>query len=170
MSPVRRGLNVCAAFYGHPGVFVYPSHVAIRQARQEGYRARMMAGISAEDCLVADLGIDPGVPGCHSFEATDFLVFRRKFDPFCSLILWQVGLIGDLTFQANGYKNSNIGVLVEYLEPFYGLNHNVVIYEASHFSIYDARIEKTTIGEIISASLTAISTLYCGGSNFALLL
>src|SRR6202035_1897911 len=26
MSCVRGGLRTCAAFYGHPGVFVYPSH------------------------------------------------------------------------------------------------------------------------------------------------
>src|SRR5262245_19936102 len=26
LEPVRRGLDVCAAFYGHPGVFVFPAH------------------------------------------------------------------------------------------------------------------------------------------------
>ncbi|WP_080410443.1 SAM-dependent methyltransferase [Burkholderia ubonensis] len=160
MVEVRRGLNVCAAFYGHPGVFVYPSHAAIRQARNEGYRARMMPGISAEDCLFADLGIDPALAGCHSFEATDFLVFRRKFDPCSSLILWQVGVIGDLTFKANGYENKNIHVLVDYLAQFYDRNHRVVVYEASHYAIYDPRIEKTTISELSDISLTPISTLF----------
>src|SRR5207248_894254 len=35
MSCVRRGMRTCVAFYGHPGVFVYPSHEAIRLARKE---------------------------------------------------------------------------------------------------------------------------------------
>ena len=160
MVEVRRGLKVCAAFYGHPGVFVFPSHEVIRQARREGYSARMMPGISAEDCLFADLGIDPGAPGCHSFETTDFLLFRRKFDPHSSLILWQVGVIGDLTFQAKGYDNKNIDVLVDYLEPVYGRDHGAVVYEASHFSIYDPSMERTTIGKLPDTKLTAASTLY----------
>lgn len=160
MAEVRQGSKVCAAFYGHPGVFVFPSHEVIRRARKEGYRARMLPGISAEDCLFADLGIDPGVPGCHSFEATDFLLFRRKFDPHSSLILWQVGVIGDLTFQAEGYENRNVEVLVEYLESIYGRGHRAIIYEASHFSIFDPRMEMTSVGQLPTAKLTAASTLY----------
>jgi len=35
LSSVREGQHVCAAFYGHPGVFVYPSHASIRRARAE---------------------------------------------------------------------------------------------------------------------------------------
>src|SRR5207249_370834 len=58
LACVRKGLRVCVALYGHPGVFVYPSHEAIRRARAEAYPAEMLPGVSAEDCLVADLGID----------------------------------------------------------------------------------------------------------------
>src|SRR5205823_3853440 len=71
---VRSDMQTCLACYGHPGVFVYPSHEAIRRARSEGYRARMLPGISAEDCLFADLGVDPAIGGCQSYEATDFFV------------------------------------------------------------------------------------------------
>ena len=38
LDPVRAGRNVCAAFYGHPGVFVLPSHEAVKQARAGGVR------------------------------------------------------------------------------------------------------------------------------------
>ena len=54
-------------------VFVQPSHESIAIARLEGFSARMLPGISAEDCLFADIGLDPGKDGCQSFEATDFL-------------------------------------------------------------------------------------------------
>jgi len=42
---VRNGENVCAAFYGHPGVAVSPGHTAIRRARLEGYQATMLPGV-----------------------------------------------------------------------------------------------------------------------------
>ena len=32
----RKGLNVVAIFYGHPGVFVMPSHRAIKIALKQG--------------------------------------------------------------------------------------------------------------------------------------
>jgi precorrin-6B methylase 1 len=70
LSYVRRGLNVCVVFYGHPGVFVHPGHESIRRARIEGFSACILPGISAEDCLFAELGIDPSKNG-QSFEATE---------------------------------------------------------------------------------------------------
>src|SRR5690242_1848360 len=71
LAHVRQGLQVCAVFYGHPSVFVTPAHEALRQARREGFKAWIAPGISAEDCLFADLAIDPAYHGCQSFEATD---------------------------------------------------------------------------------------------------
>ena len=59
LDAVRGGASVCAAFYGHPGIFVTPSHDAVRRARAEGYPARMLPAVSAVDCLFADLGVDP---------------------------------------------------------------------------------------------------------------
>src|SRR3954452_19654831 len=55
LTCVREGHRTCFALYGHPGVFVYPSHESVRRARAEGYDAQMLPGISAEDCLFADL-------------------------------------------------------------------------------------------------------------------
>src|SRR5262245_59771489 len=55
LAEVRAGKQVCAAFYGHPGVFAWPPHHAIQIARSEGYRAHMEPGVSAEDCLYAEL-------------------------------------------------------------------------------------------------------------------
>ena len=55
LAPLAAGQSVCVALYGHPGVFVQPSHEAIRRARAAGWEARMLPAISAEDCLYADL-------------------------------------------------------------------------------------------------------------------
>jgi uncharacterized protein YabN with tetrapyrrole methylase and pyrophosphatase domain len=93
-AAVARGGEVCLALYGHPGVFAYPSHELLRRAREEGWEARMLPAVSAEGCLFADLGVDPGLIGCLSFEATDFLVHRRRPDTAAGLVLWQIGVIG----------------------------------------------------------------------------
>jgi uncharacterized protein YabN with tetrapyrrole methylase and pyrophosphatase domain len=81
VAAVRAGKRVCAAFYGHPGVYVYPSHESVRRAREAGFEAEMLPAVSADACIFADLGFDPGWLGCQSFEATDFVINARKFDP-----------------------------------------------------------------------------------------
>src|SRR3546814_4889838 len=91
LAEVRAGRRVCGAFYGHPGVFARVPHKAIAQARAEGFEAHMEAGVSAEDCLYADLGIDPGEVGCQHYEASQFMFYRRRIDPSAYLVLWQIG-------------------------------------------------------------------------------
>lgn len=82
---VRSGRRTCLVAYGHPGVFGTVPHEAIRRARQEGYIARMLPAVSAEDCLFADLAVDPG-NGYQTYEATDFLANNRSIDTAAALI------------------------------------------------------------------------------------
>jgi uncharacterized protein YabN with tetrapyrrole methylase and pyrophosphatase domain len=161
LGAVRRGESVCAVFYGHPGVFAYPTHAAIRQARKEGYPARMLPGISAEDCLFADLGLDPGTDGCQSFEATDFLLRQRRFDPTTALLLWQIGVIGDMTYRRSGrYGRKGLKVLAQILGQTYPPDHEVVVYEASQFPVSDPVILRVRLADLPKARITALSTLY----------
>jgi uncharacterized protein YabN with tetrapyrrole methylase and pyrophosphatase domain len=156
---VRQGLEVCAAFYGHPGVFVRPSHEAIRLARQEGYGARMLPGISAEDCLFADLGIDPGRSGCRGFEATHFLMYRCKADITCPLILWQIGAVGIMTFEMKA-NYSGLRVLVNKLAREYGAGHEVVVYEAASYPIANPLIMRVPLARVPELEITLGSTLF----------
>ncbi|HYD37075.1 MAG TPA: SAM-dependent methyltransferase [Allosphingosinicella sp.] len=157
---VRSGLNTCLACYGHPGVFVYPSHQSIQRARAEGYPARMLPGISAEDCLFADLGVDPGMLGCQSYEATDFLVNGRVIDPSGSVVLWQIGVVGDSTFKTNGYDLSALPLLIERLGQYYPPHHPIYLYEAATLPGCDPIIIPATIGTLGSVPLTAGFTAY----------
>jgi uncharacterized protein YabN with tetrapyrrole methylase and pyrophosphatase domain len=156
---VREGKNVVAAFYGHPGVFVAPSHEAIRMARAEGYAARMLPGISAEDCLFADLGLDPSRFGCQSYEATDFLVHRRSIDPTAVLILWQIGTVGSVAAAATT-QPTGLPVLVEVLLEDYPPEHEVTVYEASPYPGFDPLVRVVGLGELSAEHVTALSTLY----------
>ena len=159
LAPLRQGKSVCVALYGHPGVFVNPSHEAIETARAEGFRAQMLPGISAEDCLFADVGFDPAAQGCSSFEATDFLLRHRVWDPTSALVLWQVGCIGDPTFRADGYDLRNLEVLTERLLESYPPEHEVVVYQATLYPVCKPTIERLPLSELPRGPVTAMSTL-----------
>jgi precorrin-3B methylase len=160
LAPVRAGLRVCGVFYGHPGVFAWPTHQAIRIARRDGFRAEMHAGVSADASLFADLGIDPSQPGCHSLEATDFLIHQRKPDITSHFLLWQAECAGDLGFNFAGYRRHNFDILIEQLRTHYPATHPVIIYEATSLPQGRPKIVKAKLDTIRKDQLTGISTLY----------
>lgn len=160
LQALAAGGTVCAVFYGHPGVFVYVAHAAMRQARAAGYEVQMLPGVSAEDCLVADLEFDPARYGCQSFEATDFLIRRRRFDPSAALILWQIAFIGNLGFYSNDGHVHGLTVLAEELSAVYGPAHEVVVYEAAVYPVCPPVIVRVSLAELPQAPVSTISTLY----------
>jgi len=161
LAPVRKGLRVTVAFYGHPGVFVFPSHEAVRRARSEGFAATMLPGISAEDCLFADLGVDPGQQGCQSFEATDFILRKRKFDARSPLILWQVGGIGVTTFRSKHlWSRAGLRLLTSVLRKTYPAEHEVIVYEAAQYPVCPPIIQPVPLSQLPKARVSIISTLY----------
>ncbi len=159
LAELRNEQTVCAAFYGHPGIFVYPSHEAVGRARSEGYPARMLPAVSAEDCLFADLGVDPGAAGCQSYEATDFLIRRRAVDPTAALILWQIAVIGEAIYSTT-LNRDGLAVLTEYLRGWYAGDHQVTLYEASPYPLLQATVVKMPLAGLPEAAATALSTLY----------
>jgi uncharacterized protein YabN with tetrapyrrole methylase and pyrophosphatase domain len=159
LEPVRAGKRVCAAFYGHPGVFVLPSHEAIARARAEGFDAEMFPGVSAEDCLVADLGVDPAVNGMQSYEAGDFLRRRPAIEPTTALVLWQIGVVGASTYSVLASAPA-LGELVELLLERYPAGHGAVVYEASSFPRVAPTIRNVRLEELDAEAVTPASTLY----------
>nr|6QZY_A Chain A, Peptide N-methyltransferase [Omphalotus olearius] len=161
---VRKGLDVVGVFYGHPGVFVNPSHRALAIAKSEGYRARMLPGVSAEDCLFADLCIDPSNPGCLTYEASDFLIRDRPVSIHSHLVLFQVGCVGIADFNFTGFDNNKFGVLVDRLEQEYGAEHPVVHYIAAMMPHQDPVTDKYTVAQLrepeIAKRVGGVSTFY----------
>ena len=161
LAPVRQGRRVCAIFYGHPGVFANSPHEAVRRARSEGHDARMLPGISALDCLFADLGLDPGEVGCQEHEATDFLLRQRRFDPCSGLVLWQIGVVGVADFREEAlWSREGLGILAERLLETYPDEHEVIVYEATTLPVLPSRILRMPLVALATADVTAISTLY----------
>jgi hypothetical protein len=156
---VRSGKQVCGAFYGHPGVFALPPHKAIAIARAEGYRAHMEPGVSAEDCLYADLGFDPGRYGCQHYEASQFMFYRRRIDPSAYLILWQIGVAGDQSFTRFSTQAQYRKVLVEILARDYDLSHEVILYKAVTLPMHQPRMERLPLGMLPDADIDMHATL-----------
>lgn len=159
-TPVRDGEHVVAVFYGHPGVFVYPSHEAIRRLRAEGYVAEMRPGISAEDCLFADLGVDPATAGCAQYEATAFLFYERNIDVNAGLILWQIGVLGDVSLTLLQPREQALQVLSERLQQQYPGSHQVAVYEAPTMPLMKPRVDWLALANLTQARVTPVSTLW----------
>ena len=159
IAEVRLGKRVVCALYGHPGVFACVSHLAITQARREGFDATMEPGISAEACLWADLGIDPGSSGHQSFEASQFMFYQHTPDPTTHLLLWQIALAGEHTLTQFHTSAEKLQVLVDLLATWYPIEHEVIIYEAANLAIFAPRIEKIALSQLPNATLSPKSTL-----------
>lgn len=159
LEEVRKGKTVVGAFYGHPGVFAWAPHEVIRQAKSEGFTARMEPGISAEDCLYADLNIDPGATGISHFETSQFMFYQRQFDAAAYLVLWQVSIAGDKTMGQFGGSEQGTELLVEKLLTTYPHDHEVTLYECPTLPIAQARIQKCTLSQLSQQRLSQHTTL-----------
>jgi precorrin-6B methylase 1 len=147
LTPLAEGKRVCAAFYGHPGVFVLPAREALVRARRAGVDARMLPGISTLDCLFADLDLDPAAAGCAVYEATGFIRRSPAIDPETPLILLQVGMVD---------PPEALGAA---LRASYPESHELVLYEAPPYPGIDAHVARATLGRLGRVPLSQRSTM-----------
>ena len=159
LAEVRAGRRVCGIFYGHPGVFALVPHRAVERARGEGFEAVMEPGISAEDCMYADLGIDPGTYGCQHYEASQFMFYQRRIDPSAYLVLWQIGIAGDRSLSRFATGADYRRLLVDLLASDYAPSHEVIAYEAATLPIAAPRMERMPLRGIVEADLRLQTTL-----------
>ncbi len=159
LTEVRAGKKVCGAFYGHPGVFALPPRKALALARSEGYEAHMEPGVSAEDCLYADLEIDPGEVGCQHYEASQFMLYRRRIDPTAYLVLWQIGIAGDQSVTRFSTGAEYRQLLVELLSSDYPGDHEVIAYKAATLPTHRPRMDRLRLRDLPKADLDIHFTL-----------
>ena len=159
MAEVRKGRKVCGAFYGHAGVFACVPRLTIEQARNEGFRALMEPGISAEACLYADLGIDPGVHGIQGYEASQFLFYNQILNNAAYTIMWQIGIVGEHTATQFETRPEWVAVFVERLKAWYPLSHQVILYEAAVLPIEEPRMDYLQLKDLPAAQMSTKTTL-----------
>ena len=157
---LKKYQTLCVVMYGHPTMLVQPSIYAANIAIENGYKVIVMPGISAEDCLYADLLINPISCGCQSYEATDFLIHKRKYDSGSHLIIWQPSVIGILGLPGDKINKNGLELLVNYLKNKYELTYKITLYEAAQYPDFKPRIEKIYLKDLPEAKLTRLTTLY----------
>ena len=164
VAEVMSGARVCAVFYGHPGVFANPAHEAVARVRAAGLRARMLPAISSLDCLFADLGIDPATAGLQCYEATDFLLRRPQADPEATLVLLQVGMLGETGGAATPDVGRRFRRLVDTLREGYGASREAVLYEASPYPGCPPSVARFRLGDQELPEPGVMSTLAVFGA------
>jgi len=119
----------------------------------------MEPGISAEDCLYADLGIDPGRFGCQHYEASQLLFYQRRIDPTAYLVLWQVGIVGDQSLARFSTGAAYRQLLVEVLARDYPLEHELIIYRTATLPIQQASISRVALSDLPQADIGMADTV-----------
>lgn len=152
----RRGKTVVGLFYGHPGVFTSPSHWAVELARSEGIEATMLPGVSAEDCLFADLGVDPGQGAFQAFEATEMLLTKREPASDAHVVVWQIGVIAAQQLVAG----AGLRAFTDYLLGFYPADHEVIHYRAPQTVLGKPLHQTVRLADLPTVAASVTSTLY----------
>lgn len=157
---LRLGKHVCVVMYGHPCFYAKSGMDAVIQAQAEGYEAFILPAISTEDCLFADLQIDPATYGCQSYDATDFLIYQNEFSVNAHLLLFQVNSIGSVG-QAKFHENTDsLKILVDYLTKFYPANHSVLLYSAAQYPGMKSKTRTFELQNLTKAKILNTETLY----------
>lgn len=146
--------------YGHPTTFADPGLQAIIAAQKQSIETIILPGISVENCLYADLRIDPGQFGCLHVEATELLLYDKILDPTAHLCVWQVGMIGNRAAPQVNQRARHLDLLGFKLQNYYPKNHTVYLYEASVYPTVEPQIHQFLLDEIESQSISTLSTLY----------
>lgn len=165
MAEVRSGKNVCGVFYGHPGVFAWSPHEVIKVARAEGYQAHMEPGISAEDCLYAEVGIDPGRHGCQHYEASQLLFYETPINTGAYLVLWQVALAGDRSLKRFSTGPEYRQVLVDVLSRDYPLDHEVILYRCATLPIHKPQVRRMALRSLPGTDIAPEDTVIVPPAN-----
>jgi len=85
------------------------------------------------------------------------IIRNRQADPTSDLILWQVGVTGNLSYQGEA---PGIQLLTNKLSQIYGPTYEVVVYEAAQIATFLPRIERIPLQQLPQCQLSSRSTLY----------
>jgi uncharacterized protein YabN with tetrapyrrole methylase and pyrophosphatase domain len=138
---------VTFALYGHPLVFALPPFQILKVASLLELRVKVLAGISAMDCLFIDLKLDPG-RGLQIYEATDILLRQRPLQPDVACLIWQIGAIESQLYSVATNRPERFWRIKNYLLRYYPPEHKVVAVYSSTFPLIPSLLTEFPLGEI----------------------
>ncbi|MBW1881018.1 MAG: hypothetical protein JRI25_07210 [Deltaproteobacteria bacterium] len=153
---------VAFAMTGHPLVYAYAPPLIIDMARLLGLTVQVLPGISALDCLFAELVLDPCTHGLQMYEATDLLLRRRPLQPDVPTLIWQVGNLETRLHTDRMSQPERFERFREHLLRFYPPQHLVTAYFAAPIPLMPSTVLRFPLLEITdhAATLHPGVTLY----------
>ncbi len=150
------------AINGHPTVGVTASALVARAAGALGLDVAVLPGISAMDCLLAELMLDPVVEGLQMFEATDLLLRQRPMQNDVPALIWQVGTVETSLHTERPSRPERFRRLRAHLLTFYPPEHPATAVHASSHPLVPTASWTFPLGRIEAEAdrLHAAVTLY----------
>ncbi|HAT2053601.1 SAM-dependent methyltransferase [Legionella pneumophila] len=151
--------SLCVVIYGHPCVFATPGLLAF-SGLSNNIKTVVCPGISAQDCLYADLRFDPASGGIQSFDATEYLLYDRSVDISSHVVVNQIGMVGNLGLPTNTVNFEAINFIKNKLIKLYKNGKKAIIYEAALYPGTHPKITEFELEQLDRQELTTLSTLY----------
>ena len=151
--------SICIVIYGHPCVFATPGLLALL-GLDSSIKTVICPAISAQDCLYADLKFDPASGGIQTFDATEYLLYDKLIDPFSHIVIYQIGMAGNLGLPTNKINKGAINFIKKKLLNVYKKEKKTIIYESALYPGNNPKISEFDLDNLDRQKLTPISTLY----------
>lgn len=164
IDELNRVCSVCVVIYGHPCVFATPGLLAISSLNVD-VKTVICPGISALDCLFADLRFDPANGGTQTFDATEYLLYDKIIDTSAHIVIYQIGMVGNLGLPTNKVNLDAICFVKNKLLALYDKNKTAIIYESALYPGTTPKIFEFELSELEKQDLSPISTLYIPPNN-----
>jgi len=152
--------SICFAAYGHPLMLNEISEKILLMSGPH-IETSVIPGISTENVMFCDLGVDPLKLGLQSYEATYLLASKLKINTNANLVLWQAGVVGVTGHTAGHNGNPGIDSIQKKLQLLgYAEKHIIYFYEASLYPQKPPVIIESTIKEMSSKKISTLMTLF----------
>jgi len=139
---------VVFAMSGHPLVYAYAPPLIVDLANLLALTVRVLPGISAMDCLFAELVLDPCTDGLQMYEATDLVLKRRPLQPDVPALIWQVGNLETRLHTDRRSRPERFHRFRDHLLRFYPPQHLITAYFATPFPLMPSTVLQFPLVEI----------------------
>ncbi|KTD17920.1 SAM-dependent methyltransferase [Legionella jordanis] len=150
--------------YGHPLVFSSVAMKLIEQCSNSEMQLSVLPGISALDCLLADLRIDPAGAGLQCYDATLFINKNVEYSSSAHLILWQIAIVNEIKIIKGEINKVTQKTGLSYLKKIllnkYSANHPLILYVAALYAGVSSEIIELELDSLEEIEIPRLATLY----------
>ncbi|HHT0602619.1 TPA: SAM-dependent methyltransferase, partial [Legionella anisa] len=98
--------------------------------------------------------------GIQSFDATEYLLYDRSVDTSSHVVVYQIGMVGNLGLPTNTVNLEAINFIKHKLINLYKNGKKAIIYEAALYPGTHPKITEFELEQLDRQELTTLSTLY----------